>query len=299
MFQGKLSLVASCGFLIAGTISSSLLGATIRDDTPDSSYRALGAAPEYASVGRLVNSWGYNGSATLIAPEWILTAAHSLVAADSATFTLSGVSYTSSELFLHPSWQSGNPLAGYDFGLVHLSTPILGITPAALNIASAELGLVGTFVGYGLTGTGLTGYRTLDNQKRAVQNMIDGDLGNPSLVLGADFDNPHNPADSGFGSPNPLALEGAVAPGDSGGGVFFTVDSQTYLAGVISFVADTDGRSNSDYGDVSGFGRVSQAYPWIATVVPEPSTNALLAVGACAMMAVWRRRRLSNSRSRG
>ena len=298
MFQGKFSLVVPCAFLFAGTFSSSLLGATIRDDTPDSSYRSLGAAPEYASVGRLVNSWGYNGSATLIAPDWILTAAHSLVAADTATFTLNGVSYTSSELFLHPSWQSGNPLAGYDFGLVHLSTPILGITPAALNIASAELGQVGTFVGYGLTGNGLTGYRTLDNQKRAVQNMIDGDLGNPSLVLGADFDNPHNPADSGFGSPDPLALEGAVAPGDSGGGVFITVDSQTYLAGVISFVADTDGRSNSDYGDVSGFGRVSQAHPWIATVVPEPSTNALMAVGAGVMMAVWLRRRLSTDRPR-
>ncbi len=299
MSQGKLSLVVSCGFLFVGTLSSSLLGATTRDDTPDSGYRALGVAPEYASVGRLVNSWGYNGSATLIAPDWILTAAHSLVAADSATFTLNGVSYISTELFLHPSWQSGNPLAGYDFGLVHLSTPILGVTPAALNIASVELGQVGTFVGYGLTGTGLTGYRTLDNQKRAVQNMIDGDFGNPSLVLGADFDNPHNAADSGFGSSDPLALEGAVAPGDSGGGVFITVGSQTSLAGVISFVADTDGRSNSDYGDVSGFGLVSQAYPWIATVVPEPSTNALMAVGPGVMMALWLRRRLSGSRLRG
>lgn len=299
MFHGKFSLVVSCGFLFAGAFSSSLFGATIRDDTPDSNYRALGAAPEYASVGRLVNSWGYNGSATLIAPEWILTAAHSLVAADSATFTLNGVNYTSSKLFLHPSWQSGNPLAGYDFGLVHLSTSILGITPAALYTGLGELGQVGTFVGYGLTGTGLTGYRTLDNQKRAVQNMIDGDLGNPSLVLGADFDSPRNPAESSFGSSDPLALEGAVAPGDSGGGVFITVDSQVFLTGVISFVADTDGRSNSDYGDVSGFGRVSQTYPWIATVVPEPSTNALIAAGACVMMAAWLRRKLSTDRPRG
>jgi Trypsin/PEP-CTERM motif len=291
MNQGKLSLVVSLGVLLADASFSSVIGATIRDDTPDADYRALGGSPDYASVGKLVNSWGYNGSATLIAPDWILTAAHSLVAADSVTFTLNGVDYTSSQLFLHPSWQNGNPLGGYDFGLVRLSAPVAGIVPSSLYLESAELGQTGTFVGYGLTGTGLTGYRSLDNQKRAFQNTIDGDLGNPSLVLGADFDNPRNAADSAFGSSDPLALEGAVAPGDSGGGVFITVDSQVYLAGVISFIADKDGRSNSDYGDISGFGRVSMAYPWIATVVPEPSTNALLALSALGLLAKWTRRK--------
>jgi hypothetical protein len=260
------------------------LGGTIRDDQPDSSYLTLGGAPEYAPVGSLVNSWGYNGSAVLIAPDWLLTAAHNLIAASSATFTIGGSSYTSSQLFLNPSWQSGNPLSAYDVGLVHLSAPILGITPATLYTDSLELGLTGTYVGFGLTGTGLTGYRTLDNKKRAFQNVIDGDFGNPSVLLGSDFDNPHNPADSSFGDSTPLTLEGAVAPGDSGGGVFITLGSQTYLAGVISFVAATDGSANADYGDVSGFGRVSGLYPWISATVPEPSTNVLLAVGALALL---------------
>ncbi len=291
--RGESCLIASLALLLAGTSPPSVTGATIRDDTPDSNYRTLGSAPEYASVGRIVNSWGYNGSATLIAPDWILTAAHSLVAADSVTFTINGTGYTSSDLFLHPGWQNGNPLGGYDFGLVHLSTPVPGITPSVPYTGSAEIGQVGTFVGYGLTGTGITGYRTLDNQKRAFQNRIDGDLGNPSLVLGADFDNPRNPADSAFGLSDPLALEGAVAPGDSGGGMFITIGSQVFLTGVISFVADNDGRSNSDYGDISGFGRVSTAYPWIATVVPEPATSALMAAGALSAMALALRRKLS------
>ena len=39
------------------------------------------------------------------------------------------------------------------------------------------------------------------------------------------------------GETPPLPLEGCVAPGDSGGGVFITIDSQDYLAGVISFEA--------------------------------------------------------------
>ena len=254
----------------------SMLAGTIRDDRSDSSYLALANTPAYAPVGTLVNSWGYNGSATLIAPDWLLTAAHNLVAADSATFTINGAAYGSSQLFLNPNWQSSNPMSTYDVGLVHLASPVAGVTPARLYTDSTEIGQIGTFVGWGLTGTGLTGYRRLDNQKRAFQNVIDGDFGNPSLLLGSDFDNPHNPAESSFGGANPLDLEGAVAPGDSGGGVFVTIGSDTYLAGVISFIAATDGNPNADYGDVSGFGRVSGFYPWITATIPEPSTFALL-----------------------
>lgn len=78
-----------------------------------------------------------------------------------------------------------------------------------------------------------------------------------------------------------------MAPGDSGGGVFLTIDSQTYLAGVISFVAGTDGSGNSDYGDVNGFGRVSAFTPWIISTIPEPSVPTLLA-GVGLGMLFWR-----------
>jgi hypothetical protein len=268
-------------------LSTPARAATIRDDQPDSGYLDLGARPEYASVGKLVNSWGYAGCATLIAPDWVLTAAHSLVAASSATFTINGTSYGSSGLFLNPGWQNGNPLAGYDFGLVHLSAPVLGINPATLYTGSSEFGQIATFVGFGFTGTGLTGYRTLDNRKRAFQNVIDGDFGNPGVLLASDFDNPRSAADNAFGDAAPVGLEGSVAPGDSGGGVFLTIDSQTYLAGVISFVANTDASGNSDYGDVNGFGRVSAFTPWILSTIPEPSASVLLGTAGLGL-AAWR-----------
>lgn len=281
-------LVGLLGILASTTLHpTSARGATIRDDQPDSNYLGLGAHLDYAPVGMFVNSWGYTGSATLIAPDWVLTAAHSLVAASSATFTINGISHASTELFLNPGWQNGNPLGGYDFGLVHLSTPVAGITPATLYTGSSEFGQTAAFVGFGLTGTGLTGYRTLDHQKRAFQNIIDGDFGNPSVLLGADFDNPRSTADNAFGDAIPLSLEGSVAPGDSGGGVFLTIDSQTYLAGVISFVAGTDGSANSDYGDVNGFGRVSAFTPWIISTIPEPSVSTLLA-GTGLGLLCWR-----------
>jgi hypothetical protein len=285
--SGRLS--ALFGILAATTLHPlSTWSATIRDDQPDSDYLSLGADPAYASVGSLLINGAINGSGTLIAPDWVLTAAHLLDAASFGTFTINGVSYTSTAYYRNPGW-TGSTYNGNDFGLVHLSSSVDAIPPAMLYTGSSEFGQIGTYVGYGYTGTGLTGWTTLDGRKRAFQNVIDGNFGNPSLVLGSDFDNPHNPADSGFGSATPLPLEGNVAPGDSGGGVFLTIGSQAYLAGVISFDAYADGTPNSDYGDASGFGRVSAVLPWITTTIPEPSTSLLLA-GAGLVMFFRRRR---------
>ena len=292
MRLGKSGRAALLGILASTVfLPASIFGATIRDDVPDSSYLALGASPEYDPVGTFVNSWGYTGSGTLIAPDWVLMSAHELTAASSGTFTINGMSYASTQLIGNPGWNSSNPFNGYDFGLVHLSSPVVGVTPATLYTGSSDVGQIGTYVGCGFTGTGLTGWQTLDNQKRAFQNVLDGDFGNPSILLASDFDSPHTTADNAFGSATPLPLEGCVAPGDSGGGVFITVDSQTYLEGVISFVASSHGNANSVYGNVSGSGRVSAFVPWIDSIisVPEPAVSALLAGAGLVMFLVRRR----------
>lgn len=286
-------LIAFFGLFVSIIFPVSTWSATIRDDEPDSAYLELGASPDYASVGTFVNSWGYTGSGTLIAPDWVLLSAHELVAASSGTFTIGGTSYTSSQLFIDPGW-TGNALGGYDFGLVHLSTSVSGIVPATLYTGSSEFGQTATYVGFGFTGTGLTGWQTLDNQKRAFQNILDGDFGSPSILLGSDFDNPHTTANNIWGDATPLTLEGCVAPGDSGGGMFLTIDSQTYLAGVISFVATTSGNANSIYDNLSGAGRVSAFVPWIMSIIPEPPTFSLLAGISLVMIFMQRCRRRRN-----
>jgi len=210
-----------------------------------------------------------------------------LDAATSGTFSLNGISYTSSGLFRDPGW-TGHALAGNDFGLVQLATPITSVAPATLYTGTSEAGQVATYVGYGFTGTGLNGWKTLDNQKRAFQNVIDGDFNNPALLFGSDFDNPHSTDDSSWGSTTPLPLEGCVAPGDSGGGVFISDGTQYLLAGVISFVAVTDGNANADYGDFSGVGRISAGLPWIDTIVPEPSVSTLALGGGLAALCFQR-----------
>ncbi len=281
MIASRSNLTRTLSALIcASLLSHSLSAATRRDDQPDSSYLNLAADPDYAPVGKFQGS--LTGSATLIAADWVLTTAHLLVSSAS-TFTINGSSYTPSQWVVHPGW-TGNAFNGFDLVLVRLNTPVPGVAPASLYLGSSEVGQVGTFVGWGFTGTGLTGWQTLDNQKRAFENVIDGDFGNPSVLLGSDFDNPHNAADNDFGDPTPLLLEGAVAPGDSGGGVFLFDGEESYLAGVISFVAGRDGNGNADYGDVSGFGRVSTFAPWINSVIPEPSASLILATAGVSLL---------------
>jgi hypothetical protein len=125
---------------------------------------------------------------------------------------------------------------------------------------------VATIVGYGNTGTGLTGQQAgTGGTKRAGNNVFDA-LGPSAGVhdhyLIADFDNPTSAAD------NSLALEYSAAPGDSGGGVFINDGGLQRLAGIVSFGEDgpatsPDGVPNSDYGDLMGFTRVSIFNDWI------------------------------------
>ena len=280
----KIRFLTTVEILVLMAIPLDAWSATIRDDVPDSDYVALGNDPAFAAVGTFVNSWGYTGCGILIAPDWVLTAAHLFTAASSGTFTLDGTAYTSTQLITDPSW-NGNPTAGSDLGLVHLSSSLTPVPPPLLYTGSTLLGQTATFVGYGFTGTGLTGWKTIDGQKRGFQDVVDlnnSNFFNTTSVFGATFDSP---------AYNALPLEGCVAPGDSGGGVFVSDGSQYYLAGVISFVASTNGNANSTYGNISGFDSILPAMSWITSTVPEPSTIALLAVGATALLV--RRRNLA------
>jgi len=116
-------------------------------------------------------------------------------------------------------------------------------------------------------------------------------------ILLADFDSGRN-ADNNFGSRSPLKLESLIAPGDSGGGLFENINGQSYLTGITSFGwGRLDGTTDSDYGDVGGWTRVSSFNSWMiasSTALHRPplSRKAVLA------RKHWRLRCPSRARGR-
>ncbi len=213
--------------------------------------------------------------------------------------------------FHHPDWTGEETLQafyqGVDIGLIRLDTPVTSITPAELYQPSdgSEVGRFVYMVGYGNTGTGLTGYEPdTIGYKRAGSNMIDY-TGNFFLnpvpdypydvsenLMWVDFDSiDGDQIDIYGGDPTPMDLEGIIAPGDSGGGTFIEVDGVWKLAGIHSFVLSVGlgNQPDSNYGDLAAMVRVSQYVDWISMYVPEPGTAMLLPLAGAMLLRRSRR----------
>ncbi|MDW8105432.1 MAG: trypsin-like serine protease [Armatimonadota bacterium] len=281
--------------------TSQALAIVWRDDMSESDYIGLATFSEFATVGRVFSVGLGAGSGTLIADgRWVLTAAHVVYGAPAVLFELGSSLYDAVNVFIHPGYAPGS--FAHDIALIQLNTVVPNITPAALYTGNLELGAVGYSVGYGLGGNGLTGYSASAypyGTKRAMQNVIDliidaqGAINPEGTFLLSDFDSPSGNTNTlaPFSSePTPLQLEGMGAPGDSGGPVFILQDNRWYVAGVHSFISGLDGAADASYGDILGSTRVSSYNSWIVSVVPEPSSLAVLGAGVLALAFRFRRR---------
>lgn len=215
-----------------------------RHDQPDSLYRELGR-----SVSSLAHLNLPDGEGTLIAPRWILTAAHVGVEVKPGhAVTVEGTDLPVDSVILHPDWVDGP----HDLALLRLATPVCGTRHARLYRGSAEPGRVVLLAGRGDRGTGLTGPRENDGQVRGATNRID-EASDRWLKFA--FDPP--------GHDRTTPLEGVSGPGDSGGPAYFHGVEGEILVGVSSGQSTRAAGGPGRYGVIEYYVRVSRYVVWI------------------------------------
>lgn len=218
--------------------------------------------PSVVVVRRVANRGDLGDAGTLVAPRWVLTAAHVAAAlAVGDAIDAAGRSYSIDRVIRHPEWQT-NADFKFDIALVRLAEPVNDIAPASIYEGADELGMQVTFVGRGGQGTGLTGPIAEDGRARAATNRVDAVDGS---LLRFRFDAP--------GDPNVTDLEGVSGPGDSGGPAFIERAGRPFVIGVSSAQDSRPaGRQQGRYGVLEYYARVSSFAPWIRATMSGASS---------------------------
>lgn len=260
---------------------------------------------QYSGVVRVAAN-GLAGTGTLLDNgRAILTAAHLFANGTSntkVTFDLMvGVQQVieASTVLIHPLYDAEN--VNNDVAVVWLNKSASSdAVRSSLYRTSDEIGNIITLVGYGLTGTGIAGTTANEGSyplRLKAENRIDASINTISSSMKdllawrplddsqfvADFDNGTSSQDALgrlINMPNlgQGILEGLIAPGDSGGPAFIS----DQVAGIASYGAslsqsgvhpDIDSITNSSYGEIAAWQRVSYYQQWIDQTIRSQYPN--------------------------
>jgi hypothetical protein len=244
---------------------------------------------------------------TLIAPGYVLTAAHVAAGANLSSISFqinSGTSYAvgASQIFINPGYTgnatgnvAGDPTNHADLAIIKLSSSVGADIPVYSlfngNLQSQDL----TFVSY-------AGSTTSKSTGENIADVLFADAAGVKQTYLFDYDGPDlstNRLGANIAANGTLGAnrEASLVGGDSGSSAFVNVNGQWELAGINTFEAYfAAGPTVSGAFGTGGGGVVLSSYSsWIngivAAPVPEPQTWLMLLLGLGIVSAVGMRRR--------
>jgi len=222
---------------------------TIDPSVDDSVY--IKHANNFKCVGKLCGTYSDNtffcASAVAISDNIIITAAHVVKNATKCFITINDKKICVQK-FVYKKEFDINNFGENDIAIGFCDEPIGLDEYPELYDTDDEENKQCDIVGFGMTGTFLTGVLKSDDFKRAGSNTIDNTF-KDTIVCSPSKKTDDNYTDKEF----------LIASGDSGGGLF--IDSK--LAGINSMVMAKDKNPNSSYTDESCHTRISLYKEWI------------------------------------
>lgn len=227
-----------------------------RHDLDDSAY--IVEATEYPAMVDLLEPG--DCIATLIAPTWLITAAH---CAEHfvlpGTLTIADNTFEVEAVKLPTTWQDDLD----DIALIQLKEAVTDVAPIGLYTQSDEVGQTVWFVGRGDTNTGLQGQSgaSVDGKTRRASNTI---VAADNWWIEFVF---NSPEDSEV-----TELEGISGDGDSGGPALIETLDGLKIAGLSSY-QDEGNHNLGTYGVGEYYTRVSQYQAWLAGHMGSADNN--------------------------
>lgn len=244
----------------------------IRHDINEEKYRV-----QPSEFTALVDMPG-EGHGVLIAPQWVVTAAHTVTwQSQVRQVTLNGTERDVERIVIHlgyrkpPQQLLDRGLATWDWtllrallassadiALVKLAQPVSDVAPATWSDTGDEYGRVVMILGKGATGNGVDEYRFSDPRRTVLRRAYNRVSSAHESWLCYTFDAPETA----------LPLEGGSGSGDSGGPVLVQTEQGWMLAGLTSWIdPQSTQRTPGRYGQVSCNVRIHHYRQWIRSVI--------------------------------